>query len=367
MDTGGIKTGVARSTDQKSGRIAWADGVKAFSIVLVVVGHAIGFMIVSDPHAPNGAESLWYAFALAIVPIRVPLFFVISRYFAAQALRRTWRLSLRRRIGDTLWTYGLWLALLIAVFSWVLLFPLSSPDYDWTGYFGQLLMPVNHLWYLWAVVGYFVLPKALRDVPPALTISIAVGLNLISSVNWQPLPENVVRNLFFFLLGASAPTVIEWCGARARPLLVILAIVTYGVIAVVAKTLGLGEVPFVITTMSLLGIFGTIQLIMLATEAPRVANAALWLGSRTQAIYVSHIALLSGISAVIAYGVTQGLDFGTLMYLFPPFAAGLAISVAVASEAFARRIGIYRLFFTGGRSWNHRFIARQDPPPVHHK
>jgi threonine dehydratase len=345
------------------GRLAWADGVKAFSIVLVVVGHAIGFMIAANPATPAQASSIWYTFALAIVPIRVPLFFVISGYFAVQAIARPWRSSFRRRIGDTAWTYALWLAFLVAFFTCVLPFPLAEPDYVWPEYLAQLLVPVNHLWYLWALVAYFVIAKASIRINRNVTLIVALGLNVTSAEPWQPLPDNVVRNLLFFLIGAYLPSVIGWCGARWRFGPVVVAIATYSGLALVAMRFELGEVPAVMTLMSVFGIFATIQLIRSATQLGAVRRLGLWLGARTQSIYVTHIPLLTVVSALSAMFTAESSGAGPLMFLFPVAAAALVILAAVAFDELMRRTRAQRFIFRGPWNWHASRSTSQVPAP----
>ncbi|NMA77488.1 MAG: acyltransferase family protein, partial [Actinomycetales bacterium] len=69
-------------------RIAWLDLVRAASIVLVVlyhVGAGAGYALL--PKDSSSAGAWWSSVNLALAPVRMPLFFLVSGMLAVRAVQ----------------------------------------------------------------------------------------------------------------------------------------------------------------------------------------------------------------------------------------------------------------------------------------
>lgn len=332
------------TTTHSPSRAQWADTAKALSIVLVVLAHAFGFLSLPEITVPPAAQSAWQAGMTAITPIRVPLFFLVSGFFAVNAIQRPWAKLLSTRVANSLWTYALWLVIIVLVFT-LLLTPPDGVDYTFAGLPQQLLMPVNHIWYLWALPVYLVIARALRRWP-LLTLAGALVLNLISALDAQPFPDNVVRGLFFFLVGAYAPMTLTYVSARLHLPLLAGSLVAYGVLAAVVRHFKLGEIPAFITLMSLAGVTAVIQLSLIAVRSRVLARIGSYLGGRTLPIYVMHYPLLVALAAGTAWLLPQVSTRGAalLSSLFPALATAAVVGVALVVYAVAQRSGGRYLF-----------------------
>lgn len=102
--------------------------------------------------------------------MHVPLFFLISGYFAHRALARPWGTVLGFRVGKNLYIYVLWVALLGLFFHLVMPASFGGGDYTPSGVLAQLIIPVSHPWYMYALALYFLVAKALRQIPAPLVL-----------------------------------------------------------------------------------------------------------------------------------------------------------------------------------------------------
>ena len=107
-------------------RLVWVDVAKAIAIMLVAIHHSVVF----------GSAAGWVPEAVASLnnlaqAVRMPLFFLAAGLFAADALRRSWNVVLRRRVLFFAWLYLLWVVIRFVVFQVV-------PDLRGAGVDGDL-------------------------------------------------------------------------------------------------------------------------------------------------------------------------------------------------------------------------------------
>jgi fucose 4-O-acetylase-like acetyltransferase len=337
-----------------SNREKWADAVKAGCIFLIVLGHATGLMHMVDGAVPSTATEVWKYATQALAPVRVPLFFLISGYFASRALRRPWRTVSVTRLANYYYLYAIWLVILVMIFTFAIemTWPSPAPDYSPSAIWWQLLIPgwqsqaVNHLWYLWSLAFFFLLTKATISWSPIMAVVLALVVNQISAFDWQPVPDLIAANLLFFVIGARLPELVKWCASKSRASYLILAAAGYVAIAGVTKYLGIGELPAAATPLSFLGIFVAIRLLAAATRWTPLARGSAWLGSRTLPVYVMHLPLLALTAQAASLVVPEGEGARTAFFLVFPFAAAvIALAAAVGIHAVVSRIPVLRYLF----------------------
>ena len=282
------------TTPQAEGgqRRRWPDVAKGACILLVVLHHVIlKDYIFLVGTAFDHVEDAWRGFTYGLKPVRMPLFFVVSGFFAAGAVARPWRASWRRIISGY-YLYVVWLTVFIGVYALDQEIPANRVT-SVADLLGELVWAASSLWFLYALVVYFVVAKAVRRLPPALVIA-AAGV-LAVSVSWLGIEENnrfsVLLHLVYFLFGAFYPRLLRRIASlRATlPALVGLA-VAYAGAAWFALTGGLPWSAGAVAA-SLIGIpLGVLLAVRVADT--RLGAGLAWVGQRSLRIYVLHLAVL---------------------------------------------------------------------------
>jgi len=278
------------------GRIAWADVAKGMCILLVVLWHVLmKHYLQIDWHSGGRVRGLWGTLGQQLLPLRMPLFFAVSGFFAVRAIQRPWSTLVRTKVAKFYYLYVIWLVVHTVVLTFV-------PDFGTeraTGplkFLAQLTITPSNLWYLYALALYFVIAKAARRVPASLILGLAFVLSATASAGLLDLPGDrggVYQNLVFFLAGLYGKSLLEDLAARAswRRLLLVGTpyVVLLGVIARFDAKTWFGLWPLVSGVAIVLGVTAA----GLVTRWVRLSNALASVGRRTLPIYVMHMPLLA--------------------------------------------------------------------------
>ena len=218
---GGRPSSGVRPSDARPDRTQWADVAKGICILLVVLWHVVvKHYLQIDWHLRAPIPGAWGALGEQLLPLRMPLFFTISGMFAVGAVGRPWRVLGRSKLAKFGYLYAVWLLIHTAVLA-------LAPDFKTDRAHGplelleQLTITPSNLWYLYALALYFAVAKAVRRVPPALVLAVALALSTIAAAGLLATPGNragVYQNLVFFLAGLYfRPHVERWAvgGERA--------------------------------------------------------------------------------------------------------------------------------------------------------
>ncbi len=319
-------------------RLGWPDLAKGACILLVVLHHVIVKDYLFRVDAALGpVGDVWHGLTYTFKPVRMPLFFAISGFFAASAVARSWR-----RIVSGYYLYVLWLGIYWGMYSLEREIPANRVD-SVADLFGELLWAASSMWFLYALAIYFVVAKVLRGLPPAMVVSAAAALAM--SVSWLGVEENnrfsVLAHLVFFLAGTYYPQVLRRVAdlPLRRPAVLGLALL-YGAAVVVVYN---SPLPRSLTLFgaSLIGIPLGIVLAVRYAET-RVGRGLAWTGQRTLRIYVLHLAVL--VALVQLPLVLGGAGtVGTVVALGYP----LAMSALVVASCFA----VHRVLRGLGCGW----------------
>ena len=88
-----------RATD---GRLLWVDVAKGACILLVVLHHAVvKDLAIQAPLPLQPVAEAWAWVTMALKPVRMPLFFVLSGLVASSAVRRPWASGAVRRVAPS--------------------------------------------------------------------------------------------------------------------------------------------------------------------------------------------------------------------------------------------------------------------------
>ncbi|GAA0924290.1 hypothetical protein GCM10009554_02960 [Kribbella koreensis] len=294
--------GATTTATTAQSRVAWADVAKGVCILLVVLWHVImKHYLQIDWRSAGPIPAAWGSFSEQLLPLRMPLFFAISGFFAVNAVQRPWRVVARARVAKFFYLYALWLCIHTAVLAFV-------PDFHTeraTGprdFLAQLTITPSNLWYLSALALYFVFAKLVRRAPAALVLMAAFALSAVTASGFLDVPGNrgpVYQNLVFFLAGLYGKPLMELLADRASwPRLAMIggpyAVLLVLIEAFDAKTwLGLWPLASGIAI-----VFG-VTAAGLLTRSRTLTQGLTHLGSRTLPIYVMHMPLLALLHAAL--------------------------------------------------------------------
>lgn len=354
-NTDAVTRPVAADPSATPERMAWVDIAKAVAIFLVVVYHAgrVTLPIIS-PHASGPAVEVWHELNKVLLPVRMPLFFLVSGLLAAHAVRRPWPRVLRRKVLNLIWPYVLW-TLAFGV-TWTLaVFPDDSRS--WFAY-NLRMLPFGGLayWYLSLLAVFFVVAKLLRRQAVLLMIASVTLLALAPLIgSWagsgstQSLTANVDRFCYFaawFVVGCFGSGVIKRIVSR-RPAwaAALLAAVAYGILAYIQYHTDL-TTP-VLPYLGPLGVAAALFAAVAVSRFAAVRRAGAYLARRTLPIYVLHPILMHlAILAARATGFDPLATIGSPIadFLFVPVLAIVCTLIAVAGYDLAQRIHLSWLF-----------------------
>ncbi len=200
-------------------RLVWPDVAKGACILLVVLHHVIvkDFQFLLLP--PLQIEgTFWHDVTYALKPVRMPLFFVVSGFFASRAVARPWPDAVRRIRGGY-YLYVVWLAVMAVVYALEPDIPanrVTSP----ADFVGELLWAASSLWFLYALVAYYLVARLVRGLNPFAVVAAASLLSM--SVFLLSIEENnraaVLSHLVYYLVGALLPQAVRWVAERGLPL-----------------------------------------------------------------------------------------------------------------------------------------------------
>lgn len=341
-----------------SGRSAWADTAKALSIILVVLHHTVGKHLGFVTPTPFlGIEAVWVELTYALKPVRMPLFFIVSGLFAGPALTRPWHDVVRKRVVNIYYLYALWLGIHMVVFLIFDELPMNRST-DLAELVANLFVASTGLWYLYALVAYFLLARLLTRVDARIVVGLAAALALatpsfgIEAAN----RESLLQHFVFFVFAARFPAVV---GAMSRLQLRATLLIAGAAAAVLVVTvvLGVGGVPnrFLISVLAIpLAVRGSAAL----AQCRPAARLGSFLGQRTLPIYILHVPVLAVLHALFLEPLRfeeTGLVSVMALILYPVAATCVIVLVCLVVE---------RVLDRAGFEWLFAAPFRRDPSPI---
>lgn len=316
-------------------RLLWPDVAKGFAITLVVLSHLTSkhypMLLVQ---VPDYVFLLWLGVSDFLAPIRMPLFFAISGFFAARSLTKPWTAVWSKKILSMYYLYLLWYLIHFLFFQFGPPLHTSLPS-GWFEFTLGIFWGYTSLWYLYALPVYFIVCKLAVQYRCSALLG-ACLLAVIGDSGIFPMIGNsasLVHNLFFYMFAAYFPSLVQGVANQARKRL-ILAIISF----VVASALMSLATYFKLSTdtnstainsamgildlaLGFLGIGVGIKVFNLL--APKIRGISFifgYIGRNTLPIYVLHLPLLSLINLLFAE--TSMSLWVSLLY---PFAALIGV------------------------------------------
>lgn len=342
-------------------RLVWADAARGLTMVLVVLHHlSTKHFPLAAPEELGAVVAVWEGVSSALKPLRMPLFFMLSGLFAASALHRPWPQVTRKRIAQPYYVYALWLVLHFGIFTVATTLPMNRTQ-DWGELAVDLVLASTGLWYLYALVVYFVAAKLLLRLDRAAVLTGAAVLS--ASASLLPIEAanrtSLLQHFVFFLVGAYLPDLVRRLGEMRGWHLVPMLVSTYLVANAVFHWAGLPQ--SVITLMlSVVAVPLAVQAVVAACALPRFAEAASYVGQRTLPLYVLHVPLISGL-----HHLNPQLDLGgspvawVALAVYPLVATLLVVALALGGGSLLQRVGLRWLFELPG------WVTRSASPRRH--
>lgn len=353
-----------------SGRQAWVDVARGIAITLVVVHHARFWMAEVLP----GTQA-WQVLSTALVPLRLPLFFLISGMLAGPWLTRSWDELWRRKLAGWLWAYLLWSVVATVVLGLLVLPGVGGP-LDRAGTWTTLLYaPRTATWYLLALPLFLALCRLLWHASgrQGLAWLAAAAAVLCGVVAAAPLPveffvwDSAGRFLVCFVVGALARPALWRLGdlaTRTAALAAAALILAAAAVSTVPQLLGVpveevarlpGLFPLTVALMGTGGLAAAVAL-----SRTRLAPPLAACGRRTLEVYVLHVVVLHVLAVTVdRTGLTGAGDLAGLVAV--PLAAALALAVSLA---LARPLARVPWAFAPPRWWRDLAPARRGDPAL---
>lgn len=296
----------------------WINQIKGLCICLVVIYHSV---VTFYPHLEGLQHPLsgllakcWIYFNLYLAPFRMPVFFFISGFLIRRYVDEVqWQGCVDKRIWSIFYVLALW-----GVLQWLGISALNdwlAPTRDLSNasnaayadslpeFLYGMITATTSLWYLYALIVYFVLCKLLQR----WKLPVMVLLLLLSiAINFLPLPwwgmNSVVRNMLYYSLGA-------WYGVAVMEMIKTVPLRRYalalipGLIA--AVMLWFANMPVLLSLFSIVLVMKLFWQLELRFP-PGENNILNVVGSNTIAIYTTHRILIEGFSLALIPVLNQG-------------------------------------------------------------
>lgn len=314
----------------------WINHIKGLCICLVVIYHSV---ITFYPHLtqlqsglPEYLAKSWIYLNLYLAPFRMPVFFFISGFLITRYIESVkWRDCIDKRLWNIFYVLLLW-----GVLQWLGISlinewlapeltrnPTSNAAYSETllQFAVSMAKASTSLWYLYALVLYFLVFKSLRHYKvPVIVMLLAVNV----VISFMPLPwwgmNSVVRNMCYYGLGAwfgpQLMSAMKAFDVRQHPLICAFT-------ALLSAALYLVNVPVVISVVSIFVIMKLFYLLNSWRESRSDAFLNI-VGSNTIAIYTTHRIIIEALSLFMIKKINQGAlsdELLLIVLMLYPFAS----------------------------------------------
>ncbi len=278
-------------------RITEPDFCKGIGIVLVVIGHAIGYVSSAGAIKSDIKIEALLAVDRWIYCFHMPLFFFISGYLQKLSeKRKTYTFfEIKKKLFGIIIPYVLFSGVFWGfkkVFSGSVKNPVGINDLLQIG-----IYPLSDLWFLYALMVFFILRVILTKLKAndkiifvaAIVISIlSVSCSWTGGVNLTAIPR-ICKNITYFVAGTCAEGIfdkVKKMNSRISPVVSVLVMFGLGVLGLLCaeseKVSGIGE-GILLVIVAYINIFG-----MLIISSAISSSAISFLGAKSLYIYLVH-------------------------------------------------------------------------------
>lgn len=311
-------------------RLDWVDTGRGIAILLVALYHSVNWM------ASAGLPmETWKTVNEVLSSLRMPLFFMLSGLFARKWQQAGWGELRRVKLQLFVWVLLVWSVIGMAVT--LVGYTLAGIGVSFRTAFVNVvrtpLLPPFELWFMWALVVFFVVAKVTRRVDPRVQLAVAAVVSSIALTVWLNSTTGWIGSLkyyFFFAAGIHLRTVVLTVGSIRRWWFFPLALAGWAGVSLTLTLLGIRGVYPLYFLNCLAGLVGGIALSRLLSRVPLLR----WLGARTLPVYLAHTPFIILMYALLAQPAVRSGVHG-LEQLLPPVVAAVAVSASLLLHRFA--------------------------------
>lgn len=292
--------------DLNPNRVAWVDYAKGFCIVMVVMMHST--LGVEEA----AGETSWMGALVAFAkPFRMPDFFLISGLFLARVIDRPWRSYLDTKVVHFAYFYVLWVTI-----QFVFKAPGFAAADGWAGvaqaYALSFIEPFGTLWFIYLLPIFFVVTKAMRDVPQLLLWLAAACLQIADvHTGWIVIDEFCSRFVYFYSGYVLAPHVFAFAEVvLASPRASVLFLASWAVFEAVMVFGGYSELPVVNLGLGFLGA-GAVVAASVLLSTRDWALPLRYAGENSIVVYLAFFLPMAA-TRIALLKFAPGLDLGTV-------------------------------------------------------
>ena len=337
-------------------RLEWVDAGKGISILLVVLYHSTEWLAA----ARIDLAGLTVMNAI-LADLRMPVFFFLAGLFARSWIGRSWSDLLRFKLAALAWVYLLWSVIELPT-KWLAAAAFTTKveeEFIIRQVAVIALIPFRtsgSIWFIWALVVFFVLAKLTATWPLWLQLAAASAAALAT----RALPEEINEQLvaltglgyrgallyyLFFLLGAYFRDPAQQWAARTGPAAAVGIVAAWIALRVGAEAAGIAEQA---VASFLLAAGGMVAGVALAVSLQHV-HLLRYLGTRTLPIYLAHSPVIIVLAAVLSLGPALPTSAASTLA-----AAVAAVAVVLPLLLHARSHGVLRYLYAAPPAWKRR-------------
>ncbi|MGV1034791.1 MAG: acyltransferase family protein [Microbacteriaceae bacterium] len=320
----------------------WADSAPGLAIVAVVMMHVlVKDVAYAGWQMWEPAALFWRVFQNLLLPIRMPLFFLISGYFGARVIAQNWREVLITRTFRFYYLYAVWLVIQTVVFAFLPHEGTSAAD-SAVEFAKELTYRPTNLWFLFALAVFFAVARFGRRVP-VLMIGAAAILSFATTSGYlqtDARQTSISQYFVFFLIGAYAPAVLQLMRARAW-------FVAAGLVSLVIAVLAIRHVhqPAVATALLIVatagGVTAVVSGLKILDQHGKLPRWTVAIGEKTLPIYVTQMLLVYAVHdllALISASAAQTI-FGNpiVSSIYPALVTALVVAAGLGLHAVLHR------------------------------
>lgn len=291
-------------------RVNWVDFGKGFSIILVVLHHAM----IEEPGTPFSSD-IFQSVDEFFLFMRMPLFFLMAGIFAARSLYEPWPDFINKKLLHFFYLFVLWSVLLYVITVALPYFAWDEPTDRLKSIFRIFYSPPLTLWFIYALMWMFLLTRLLRRIPLWLLTSTAFGVALLfldpNILPNKSFPQKLIRLYPFFLLGYLLSPYLQALPRYLRPWHLI-AVAVYGLLAwALLRVWGLESTPLVITCQLLGAAAGIVIAEMMSRS--RFFGFVKTVGIYSLAVYVMHRLVVFALEQLADFVAFQNVEINVII------------------------------------------------------
>lgn len=264
-------------------RIDWVDYAKGICIILVVMMHST--LGVEKAIGQTGHLSSFIEWAR---PFRMPDFFLISGLFLSRRIDGNWRDYLDKKVLHFAYFYVLWMSIQFA---------LKGPGIYQAEGLGALLgsyamgfiEPFGTLWFIYLLAIFFVVTKAVKNLPPLLIFAAAALLEMAPVATGSLIIDEFAARYVYFFTGYWLAGIIIASADRmwSRSGVALMAMIyIWATGHSMAMVMGMSNLPGISLVLGFAGAGAVIGLAILLARSEGVAWLR-YLGANSIVIYLS--------------------------------------------------------------------------------